>query len=116
MKGLPVRLDTAYWDLLNVWAVDYKSDGCTMVPDLFCIEACREHDYHYRYAMTMFGDAITFEESNTRIRQVIQMWSPLPRGLKWMSPTSWTFWYGVREGGKGIWKAHRERNLQPPKL
>jgi len=106
---LPGKSDKAYWDLIEQWA-KMQSDGCTGVPD-FYVQACWEHDYHHKYGCTLFGDPITFEETNTRFRQVIQMHSM----LRWFSPLSWTRWIGVH-AGKPIWDEHRKRNLPQPKL
>lgn len=112
---LPGKDEKGYWALIELWAKNYQSDGCTIVPDLFCKPACWEHDFHYRYAVTLTGEPITFEEANSRFREVIQMHSPLGRlKLGVLSPTSWVYWRGVVRGGRGIWNKHRERNLQPP--
>ena len=112
MPSLPhSRADTHYWALIEQWAKAHKSDGCTKSPDFgWCIYACYEHDAHFRYGMTLFGEPITFEQANTRLRQCIQIWSPLPRGLKWLSPAAWTYWRFVSSPiGRHIWDAHRDR-------
>lgn len=111
MPKLPGKSDTAYWRLVEQWAHQCQSDGCTGVPD-FYIEACWEHDYHYRYGVTLFGEPISFQEANLRFRQAIQMRSR----LRWFSPISWERWLGVREFGKSIWDGHRKRNLPQPTL
>lgn len=115
---LPHKDDTHYWVLMAQWARDYKSDGCTKSPDFgWCIRACWEHDYHYRYARTLFCDPITFEEANTRLRQVIQMFSPLPRGLKWASPAAFAYWRFVSTPiGRMLWDGWRRRGLLPPNM
>ena len=108
MPKLPGKENQAYWRALAGWAKD-NSDGCTGVKDIY-IHACWEHDFHYRYAVTLFGEPITFNEANARFRQVIQGSSK----LKWFSPISWIRFAGVKMFGKPIWDRHRERNLQPP--
>lgn len=108
---LPGKNDKEYWRLIGRWALG-NSDGCTGVPD-FYVEACWEHDYHFRYGMTLFGDPITFTEANDRLRQAIQMRSR----LRWFSPLSWTRYLGVSTPiGKKLWDEHRERNLPRPRL
>lgn len=105
--SLPNKDDTEYWDRVAAWGKK-NSDGCTGVPD-FYVEACWEHDYHYRYAMTLLGDPITFEESNARFRESIQMRSR----LRWFSPMSWVRFLGVRAFGRPLWDEHRQRDLRP---
>ena len=108
---LPGKDDNDYWALIEQWAHEY-SDGCTGVPD-FYVEACWEHDYHFRYGVTLFGDVITFNEANDRFRQAIQMRSR----LRWFSPLSWTRYLGVSTPfGRKLWDEHRARNLQRPRL
>lgn len=109
---LPGIKDTHYWLLVQQWAKQYKSDGCTGVMD-FYVEACWEHDYHYRYGVTLLThEPITFEQANSRLREAIQMRSK----LRWFSPISWTRYFGVKEFGRGIWNKHRLANLPPPVL
>lgn len=107
---LPGKDDKKYWQTLRTWA-EANSDGCSGVPDLY-VEACWEHDYHYRFGVTLLGDPITFGESNARFRQAIQQRSK----LKWFSPLSWVRFLGVKAFGKSIWDKHRRRNLPPPNL
>lgn len=106
-KKLPGLEDKAYWKAVADWAKD-NSDGCTGVPDYY-IEACWEHDFHYKYAQTLYGDPITLEEANSRIRKAIQMRSK----VRWFSPLSWIRYLGVSILGTPIWDKHRERNLKP---
>ena len=118
---LPGKGDTAYWALIEQWAKTCGSDGCTGVPDLWCLPGCREHDFHYRYGATLFGDPISFQEANLRFRQVLQAYSPLGPLLRFLhlsllSPTAWLYWRGVARLGQPIWDAHRKRNLKPPIL
>jgi hypothetical protein len=108
MPKLPNLNDTTYWTTLAVWA-HKESDGCTGVKDWW-VEACWEHDWHWRYAVTLYGDPITFDEANARFRQSIQMRSLLGR----FNPLSWIRWEGVRRLGRGIWDDHRRKNLPAP--
>ena len=108
MPKLPNINNHDYWLAILMWARSH-SDGCTGVPD-FYLEACSEHDFHYRYGMTLYGQPITFREANTRFRRVIQM-------LSWwgvLSPVSWWRWAGVSIGGRRIWRKHRAKNETPP--
>ena len=109
---LPGKGDRAYWDLIAQWARDYRSDGCTMSPDWW-LETCQEHDYHWRYGQTLFGDPISFQASNLRFRRAIQERSK----LRWFNPISWERYYAVSSPiGRRIWDEHRRRNLRPPIL
>ncbi len=109
--NLPGKENKVYWDLVRWWATTYKSDGCSGVPD-FYLEACQEHDLHYRYAQTLYGEPLTFEDANARFRKVIQMKSK----LRWFSPLSWIRFAGVKFFGKHIWDRHRGRNLPLPQF
>src|SRR3990167_900111 len=112
MPRLPGKDDTAYWKLIEQWAHEYQSDGCTGVPD-FYVEACWEHDYHHRYAVTLFGDPITFHETNTRFRQARQSRSK----LRLFSIVSWERYLAVASPiGKKLWDEHRQKNLPRPRL
>lgn len=108
MPKLPGLKDKAYWSLIAGWAAD-NSDGCTGVPDHY-VEACHEHDFHYRYATTLYGEPITFMEANARFKDAIQMRSK----LRWFSPLSWIRFLGVTSFGKPLWDKHRERGLKAP--
>jgi hypothetical protein len=109
MTKLPGFEDKEYWGRIKQWAKDHKSDGCTGVKD-FYVESCHEHDYHYRYGVTLYGDPISFCQANARLRQVIQMKSK----LRWFSPVSWGRYLGTTVLGITIWNGHRKRNLKPP--
>ena len=115
---LPGKTDKEYWAIIERWAKEYRSDGCTKSPDFgWCIRGCWEHDLHYRYGVTIFGDPITFEEANVRLRKVIQMFSPIPRGFKWASPAAWTYWRFVSTAiGYAIWASHRRAGLALPRF
>ena len=105
---LPGLDNAIYWGWVKSWAKTH-SDGCTGVPDRF-VAACHEHDYHYKYAVTLFGDPITFDEANTRFRKAIQMRSRMGR----FSPLAWIRFEGVNAFGRRIWDRHRAANATPP--
>jgi hypothetical protein len=119
MPALPGLDDKEYWDTIIVWGQLY-SDGCTGVPD-FYRQACDEHDWHWRFGMTLYGEPITFDESNARFKAVIRAMAR--RNLGW-NPKTWlnvfgfpmSRWrrVGVTTAGRHIWTAHRQRNLSPP--
>lgn len=89
MLPLPPK-EALYWDLVRLKAVALGSDGCTGVPD-FYLDACYEHDIHWRTGFTLLGDPITYAEANTRFRRVIQSRSPFGR----FSPMAWWRYWGV---------------------
>lgn len=112
MPTLPGKNDKEYWALIEYWAKHYGSDGCTGVKDWY-VQACWEHDYHHKYGVTLFREPITFDETNTRFRQVIQMFSK----MKWFSPLSWERYLAVSSPiGRALLDKHRAENLQPPDL
>jgi hypothetical protein len=111
--NLPKLENKAYWKVIRWWAnnVEPKSDGCTGVKDWF-IESCWEHDFHYRYAMTIYKEPVTFDQANDRLKESIQMRSK----LRWFSPISWTRWLGVKAFGHHAWNKHRKENKPFPYL
>jgi hypothetical protein len=111
MRKLPGLEDIQYWNTIEWWAKNYGSDGCSGVKD-FYIQSCWEHDFHFRYAKTLFGDPITFNEANERFRQAIQMRSRWGR----FSPMSWWRWIGVRAFGRAAWNKSRAINHPFPNL
>lgn len=92
--------DSPYWLALGVWAKKY-SDGCTCVKDIY-VEACWEHDWHYRTGHTFPNpdgrapELVTEAQANTRFRQVMQFESRLGR----FSPISWWRYAGVSLFGR----------------
>ena len=103
MFKLPKLSDTIYWNALKTWA-QVESDGCTMVPDHY-VEACWEHDFHFRYAVTLYGDPITIEQANRRFRDSIQMLSR----LRWFSPLSWIRYAAINVFGRSAWNSSRKQ-------
>ena len=89
LSVVPPRNDV-YWDAIRRWAADLNSDGCTAVKDWY-LDACLEHDCHWRTAKTLWGDTITTKQANERFRAVMQSRSRLGR----YSPVSWVRWVGV---------------------
>ena len=86
--------ESPYWVAVRKVATQLKSDGCTGVADIY-LDACLEHDIHWRTGHTLFGVPITTAQANRRFRKVIQARSPLGA---W-SPLSWWRWAGVTVGG-----------------
>lgn len=84
-----------YWTIVRKVAGILKSDGCTGVKDYF-LDACLEHDIHWRTGRTVFGVSITTGQANRRFRKVIQSRSRFGR----FSPMSWWRWAGVSIGAK----------------
>jgi hypothetical protein len=111
--NLPKMESPVYWKVIKWWALhaDPPSDGCSGVKDWY-IEACWEHDFHYRYAQTIYREPISFEEANSRFRESIQMRSKLGR----FNPISWFRWYGVKTLGSFAWHKHRINNLPFPEM
>ena len=103
--NLPGPENLKYWKQLRQWAKTHGSDGCSGVKD-FYIEACFEHDFHYRYAKTFYGDPITFDQANKRFRQAIEGRSKL--GV--VNPLAWIRWLGVKCFGKHAWNSNRKKN------
>lgn len=84
-----------YWRAIRAKASMLGSDGCTDVLDLY-VDACYEHDIHWRTGQTLYGVPITTAQANRRFRKVIQSRDPLGR----FSPLSWWRFFGVTIGGK----------------
>lgn len=57
--------------------------------------ACYEHDYHWRYGVTVYGDKIPPSAANARFRAVIQMHSRFRAG----SPMSYVRFTAVTLNG-----------------
>lgn len=82
-------------------AVDFKSDGCTGVPN-FYLDGCFEHDVAYRSGHDPLGQIITRREADKRLRWYIQMESPF--GV--FSLMSWIRWLVVRALGWKVWRSN----------
>jgi hypothetical protein len=93
LQAVPARA-SAYWNAIRLRASELASDGCTLVAD-FYLDACLEHDVHWRTGKTLYGTPISTRQSNLRFRYVIQARSPF--GL--LSPMSWWRWAGVSIAG-----------------
>lgn len=76
------KWDTAYRARVSNIAQMLHSDGCTGVPD-FYLDACYEHDIHYRTHHTVDARPITFGEANHWLGERIKesswfgRWSPM---------------------------------------
>ena len=80
-------------------ASQLNADGCSGVPD-FYLDACLEHDIHYRTHAWVNGDPIFNSEADTRLRRVIQSRSLF--GV--LSPMSWWRWAGVSLFANRAWE------------
>lgn len=83
-----------YWVRVRALALQVGSDGCTLVPD-FYLDACYEHDIHWRTGFTIDGQRISVRQANMRFRRVIQSRSPF--GI--LSPMSWWRYWAVTLSG-----------------
>ena len=88
----------SYWGLIREWASDLEADGCSGVPDFF-LDACLEHDCHYRAHEWLDGTPIFRSEADERFRRVIQSRSVIGP----LSPMAWWRWVGVRLFGRSAW-------------
>lgn len=96
-KSVPPKDDT-YWLHIREKARRLNADGCTGVPD-FYLDACLEHDIHYRTHQWLDEEPIFKSEADARFRQVIQSRSIF--GL--FSPMALWRWVGVMVFGKKAW-------------
>ncbi len=97
-KAVPPPEDS-YWLHIRERAKRLESDGCSGVPD-FYLDACLEHDIHYRTHRWLDGLPIFKSEADERFRQVIQSRSAF--GL--FSPMSWWRWLAVKWAGQKAWE------------
>lgn len=81
---------SSYWVRVRIEAARLQSDGCSFVRDYY-LDACLEHDIHWRTGRTIDGDPITAQQANRRLRKVIQARSKAGR----FSPLSWVRWTGT---------------------
>lgn len=93
VKYLP-KLQGNYLERVRAIAKALESDGCSCVPD-FYLDACLEHDIHYRTHKTVYGDPITKEQADQLLKKRIQESSFLGR----LSPMAqWRYaavsWFG----------------------
>ena len=93
LRYVPPRT-SKYWIDVRREAAYLKSDGCTLVPD-FYLDACLEHDVHWRTGMTIDGAPLSTRQANLRFRYVIQSRSPFGK----LSPMSWWRWAAVSVTG-----------------
>ncbi|HYE89541.1 MAG TPA: hypothetical protein VEA38_00920 [Terriglobales bacterium] len=87
-----------YWARVRQRAAELGSDGCSVVAD-FYLDACLEHDIHYRTHRRLDGTPITKAEADALFRQRIQERSCLGR----FSPMSWWRWAAVALFGGSAW-------------
>ncbi len=102
-KAVPDFTDT-YWLHIRERARRLNADGCTGVPDFF-LDACLEHDVHYRTHAWVDGTPIFKSEADARLRDVIQSRSAF--GV--LSPMSYWRWLGVKLLGHRAWNKRDRR-------
>ena len=100
MKPVPPKNDP-YWQLVRDEALRLGTDGCSGPAKLtqWYIDACYEHDIHYRTHMWLDGTPITQEEADARLRDVV-------RSRSWFngySPLGWWRYHALRQFGKRAW-------------
>ena len=93
--------DEKYWSWIRWLAERLKSDGCTVVSEMYH-ECCLEHDIAYRTGhdpreLYYKGRVVPISrrETDARFRKCMQSRSKLGR----FSPVSWFRWLGVRAFG-----------------
>lgn len=69
IDNVPPR-NSLYWGSVRDEARRIGSDGCTCVADIV-VDACFEHDIHWRTGATIYNVAITTRQANRRFRKVI---------------------------------------------
>lgn len=84
---------SGYWARVRTAAADLGSDGCTCSPDIH-VDACYEHDVHWRTGATIYGAPITTQQANRRLWKVMCDRSP----LKGESFIARVYWLGVTIG------------------
>ena len=87
-----------YRAAIRARALELGSDGCSWVPD-FYVDACYEHDVHYRTHKTLDGRMLTFEEANHWLGERIKTMSIFGR---W-SPMAWWRERAVAKFGLKAW-------------
>lgn len=89
---------TDYWARVRQRAAELGSDGCSGVLDVY-LDACLEHDIHYRTHRRLDGSPITRKEADALFRQRMQERSLFGA----FSPMAWWRWLGVRAFGASAW-------------
>jgi hypothetical protein len=100
-----------YWDAVRRKAQEIKSDGCTVVADIY-VDCCFEHDIHFYFGRKISPttgeieeNPISFLEANATLRNCIMKHSRFGR---W-SPLAWIRYIGVTTVfGLKIWNRHRK--------
>lgn len=95
---LPVS--RAYWENVNFRADELEADGCSgPALDMFYLQACLEHDVHYRTHKWVDHKPISKKEADTVFKWRIQNASP----LSVLSPMAqWRYW-AVYWAGQDAW-------------
>lgn len=93
---------SGYWVRVRQAALALGSDGCSCSPDLY-VDACYEHDVHWRTGATIYGVDITTAQANRRLWKVMCDRSPLG-ARSWVARA---YWLGVTVGARFI--KHRSK-------
>jgi hypothetical protein len=80
-----------YRKLVRAIAREMDSDGCSLPALSFRVDACYEHDIHWRTGHTVYGHPIPKATADTVFRWRLQAMSPL--GV--ISPVAWWRYLGV---------------------
>jgi hypothetical protein len=91
--------DPGYWERVKYLARRLNGDGCSASLDLWFSVCCDEHDIAYRTGYDVEGYPVSRAQADRLLRICIQAGTPLGK----FSPTSWTYWLGVRVFGKWAW-------------
>lgn len=107
IDNVPPRL-SLYWGAVRDEAKRIGSDGCTCVADIV-VDACFEHDIHWRTGATIYNVAITTAQANRRFRKVIEarFGESCNRGVRILAKPlgytiAWGRWVGVSVGAHFI--------------
>lgn len=112
-----------YWALVEQWATQMEppSDGCSKVKD-FYVEACWEHDIHYRYGRKLLlvaygdsgyytlrlGEKIKRAWGDQRFKRAVRSLS----WLAWLSPMALWRYFIIVKAGQRAWDDHRAADPQ----
>jgi hypothetical protein len=88
-----------YRTLMRARARALHADGCSGVPD-FYLDACLEHDVHYRTHRWLSGLPLTRRQADACFRRRMQQTSL----FGWFSPMALWRWGGVRLFGERAWE------------
>lgn len=97
--GLPGPDDAPYWRMVEQIAHSLNTDGCSGPALQVYVEACWEHDIHYRTHKTVHGKPLTKEQADRILWERVREFSWL--GV--VSPMAWWRYYAVKHFGQKSW-------------